>query len=218
MNRIHISFFSILLISSILSAQNPLAIPPVLSGTTFELNLQNGSRTFFPGSTTTTMGINGDLLGPTLILNAGDVVIMNVHNNLGEESTIHWHGMHVSAANDGGPHTVIEPGTTWSPQFEILDKAGTYWYHPHLHEKTAEHVTKGIAGFIIVKDAEEAALALPRTYGEDDFPIVLQSRAFDADKQFIVETAADDFMMVNGTLDAYLDAPAQVVRLRLLNG
>ncbi len=218
MSRIYISLFSVLLISSILSAQNPLAIPPVLSGTTFELNLQNGSRTFFPGFATSTMGVNGDLLGPTLVLNAGDVVTMNVHNNLGEETTIHWHGMHVSAANDGGPHTVIEAGTTWSPEFEVLDKAGTYWYHPHLHEKTAEHVTNGIAGFIFVKDVEEAALDLPRTYGVDDFPIVLQSRAFDADKQFIVETAADDLMMVNGTLDAYLEAPAQVVRLRLLNG
>ncbi len=218
MKRIHIPFFTFLLTSSFLIAQNPLAIPPILSGTTFELNLQNGSRTFFPGSATTTMGVNGDLLGPTLILNAGDNVTMNVLNNLGEETTIHWHGMHVSAANDGGPHTVIEPGTTWSPQFEVLDKAGTYWYHPHLHEKTAEHVTKGIAGFIIVKDAQEAAMDLPRIYGEDDFPIVLQSRAFDLDKQFIVETAADDIMMVNGTLEAYLEAPAQVVRLRLLNG
>ena len=218
MNRIYISLLFVFLISSILSAQNPLAIPPVLSGTAFELNLQNGSRTFFPGFTTSTMGVNGDLLGPTLVLNAGDVVTMNVHNNLGEETTIHWHGMHVSAVNDGGPHTVIEPGTTWSPQFEVLDKAGTYWYHPHLHEKTAEQVTNGITGFIIVKDPEEAALDLPRTYGVDDFPIVLQSRAFDADKQFIVETAADDIMMVNGTLNAYLEAPAQVVRLRLLNG
>ena len=218
MNRIYISLLFVFLISSILSAQNPLAIPPVLSGTAFELNLQNGSRTFFPGFTTSTMGVNGDLLGPTLVLNAGDVVTMNVHNNLGEETTIHWHGMHVSAVNDGGPHTVIEPGTTWSPQFEVLDKAGTYWYHPHLHEKTAEQVTNGITGFIIVKDPEEAALDLQQTYGVDDFPIVLQSRAFDADKQFIVETAADDIMMVNGTLNAYLEAPAQVVRLRLLNG
>lgn len=207
-----------LLLASVLSAQTPLAIPPQVTGTTFEMNLQNGNQTFFPGFATTTMGVNGDLLGPTLVLNAGDVVTMNVHNNLGEESTVHWHGMHVSAANDGGPHTVIETGTTWSPEFEVLDKAGTYWYHPHLHEKTAEQVTKGIAGFIIVKDAEEAALDLPRSYGVDDFPIVLQSRAFDTNKQFIVETAADDVMLVNGTMDAYLEAPAQVVRLRLLNG
>ena len=211
-------FFALLFFAFGSFAQNPLAIPPALNGTEFELNLQNGSRTFFPGFTTNTMGVNGDLLGPTLILNRGDLVTMNVHNNLGEPSTIHWHGMHVAAANDGGPHTVIEAGTTWSPQFEVLDKAATYWYHPHLHMKTAEHVTKGIAGFIIVKDSEEAALGLPRTYGTDDFPIVMQSRAFDANKQFVVETALDDVMLVNGTVDPNLELPAQVVRLRLLNG
>lgn len=198
--------------------QNPLTIPPVLTGTEFQLNLQKATREFFPGFSTNTMGVNGNFLGPTLILNRGDVVTMNVANELGEPTTIHWHGMHVSAANDGGPHTVIEPGTTWSPQFMVLDHAATYWYHPHLHMKTAEHVTKGIAGFIIVKDAEEAALNLPRTYGVDDFPIVVQSRAFDANKQFIVETAADDVVLVNGVMDPFLEVPAQVVRFRLLNG
>ncbi len=210
-----LAFFLIPFLSS---SQNPLAIPPVLTGNNFELNLQNSSREFFPGVSTNTMGANGSLLGPTLILNKGDFVTMNVSNNLGEPTTIHWHGMHVSAANDGGPHTVIAPGTTWSPQFTVLDHAATYWYHPHLHMKTAEHVTKGIAGFIIVKDDDEAALNLPRSYGTDDFPLVIQSRAFDADGQFIVQTAADDVMLVNGTIDPYLEAPALVVRFRLLNG
>lgn len=200
------------------TAQNPLPVPPALTGTEFELHLQKGLREFFPGFLTNTMGVNGNLLGPTLILNKGDLVTMNLINELNEPTTIHWHGMHVSAANDGGPHTVIEAGTTWSPQFTVLDHAATYWYHPHLHMKTAEHVTKGIAGFIIVKDEEEAALELPRNYGVDDFPIVIQSRAFDADKQFIVQTAADDVLLINGTMDPNLEVPAQVVRLRLLNG
>ena len=200
------------------SAQNPLAIPPTLEGTEFELTLQKATREFFPGFVTQTMAANGTYLGPTLILNKGDFVKMSVNNQLGEPTTIHWHGMHVSAANDGGPHTVIAPGQTWIPQFQVLDKAATYWYHPHLHMKTAEHVTKGIAGFIIVRDDEEAALDLPRTYGQDDFPVVIQSRAFDANKQFLVETAADSYLLVNGTLNPYLNVPAQVVRLRLLNG
>lgn len=213
-----IYLLALLLFPFLATAQNPLPIPPALTGTEFELHLQKGAREFFPGFTTNTMGVNGDLLGPTLILNKGDLVTMNLINELDEPTTIHWHGMHVSAANDGGPHTVIEAGTTWSPQFTVLDHAATYWYHPHLHMKTAEHVTKGIAGFIIVKDEEEAALELPRSYGEDDFPIVIQSRAFDADMQFIVETAADDVLLVNGVRDPYLEVPAQVVRLRLLNG
>ena len=207
-----------LAVSYSLSAQNELLIPPVQTGPVFDLNLKNGTKEFFSGFSTNTMGVNGDLLGPTLFLDQGGQITVNVHNNLDEPTTIHWHGMHVSAANDGGPHTIIDAGETWSPQFTVLDKAATYWYHPHLHEHTAEHVTKGIAGFIIVKDPEEAALDLPRTYGVDDFPLVLQSRAFDASKQLVVETASDDIMMINGTIDPFLEVPAQVVRLRLLNG
>lgn len=207
-----------LVFTSILFAQNPLAIPPTLTGTEINLNLQNGQIEFYNGFITNTIGYNHDILGPTLILEKGSEVTINVANNLDEPTTLHWHGMHVSAKNDGGPHTVIEAGEVWSPSFTVLDNAATYWYHPHLHERTEEQVTEGAAGFIIVKDDEETQLELPRTYGTDDFPIVIQSRAFDASKQFLASTASDDVLMINGTLDAYLDVPAQVVRLRLLNG
>lgn len=204
--------------NSIAFAQNPLAIPPTLTGTEINLNLQNGQIEFYNGFTTNTIGYNQAILGPTLILEKGSEVTINVANNLDEPTTLHWHGLHVSAKNDGGPHTVIEAGQVWSPSFTVLDNAATYWYHPHLHERTEEQVTEGAAGFIIVKDDEEAQLELPRTYGTDDFPIVIQSRAFDSNKQFVASTAADDVLLVNGTLDAYLEVPAQVVRLRLLNG
>lgn len=200
------------------NAQNPLAIPDTLSGTSFSLDLQNGTTSFYSNTTTHTMGANGNLLGPTLIFQKGDLVSIDVLNSLSEPTTLHWHGLHVSAENDGGPHTVIPPGTTWSPSFIVMDQAATYWYHPHLHQKTAEHVTKGIAGFIIVRDADEAQLNLPRTYGLDDLPLVIQSRAFDANKQFVVKSALDSVMLVNGTKHPYVQLPAQVVRLRLLNG
>ncbi|OGU65746.1 MAG: hypothetical protein A2499_18490 [Stygiobacter sp. RIFOXYC12_FULL_38_8] len=199
-------------------AQNKLQIPDTLSGTNFNLTIQKGSVNFYPGFTTNTIGVNGNILGPTLILRKGDNVSMNVANALADTTTIHWHGMHVAPENDGGPHTVILPGTIWKPQFTILDNAATYWYHPHLHKKTAEHVTKGVAGFIIVRDNQEAVLKFPRKYGVDDFPIVVQSRAFDAAKQFIVRSELDSVLLVNGTRNPYIQVPAQVVRLRLLNG
>lgn len=207
-----------LLSGSILSAQNPLYIPPTLSGPTYNLNLQQDSVQFFPGLKTQTYGASSAILGPTLILEKDSTVAMNVQNNLADTTTMHWHGMHVAPENDGGPHTIILPGQTWSPSFQIMDKAATYWYHPHLHMKTAEHVVKGIAGFILVKDAEEAALNLPRTYGVDDFPMVLQTKAFDTSNQIIVDSHEDSIFMINATIDPYLDAPAQVVRFRLLNG
>ncbi len=201
-----------------LNAQNPIIIPGTLSGTEFNLNLQNGTFQFYDGINTTTMGVNGGMLGPTLIMQKGDDVDITVNNNLDETTTIHWHGMHVSAANDGGPHTTIEPGASWNPKFTVLDKAGTYWYHPHLHEKTNEHVSKGIAGFIIVQDEEEATLDLPRTYGVDDFPLVIQTKDFDSQNEIVVPSNSDDVLMVNATIEPSLDVPAQVIRFRLLNG
>jgi len=216
MKRIFLLFLGL---GNLAYGQNPLFIPSTLSGNTINLSLQNGSVNFYPGNATQTMGVNGNLLGPTILLDRYQTVTMNVTNNLTDTTTIHWHGMHVAPQNDGGPHTVIPPGTTWSPSFPVLDWATTNWYHPHLHMKTNEHVQKGIAGMIIVRDDIEAALDLPRTYGVDDIPLVIQTKAFDASNQIItLETALDTSLMINGTIDPVSNLPAQVVRLRLLNG
>ncbi len=208
-----------LLFSFQLSAQNPLFIPDTLVGPSINLSLQEGTMNFYPGQVTQTMGVNGNLLGPTLILNKTETVTMNVTNNLMDSSTIHWHGMHVSPLNDGSPHVVIPPGSTWSPLIPVLDWASTYWYHPHLHSHTHEQVQKGIAGMIIVRDNDEAALALPRTYGVDDIPLVIQTKAFNATNQIItIESALDTSLMINGTIDPFVSVPQQVVRFRILNG
>jgi FtsP/CotA-like multicopper oxidase with cupredoxin domain len=198
--------------------QNEIMIPDTISGSVINLTLQEGTHEFFTGFQTNTMGVNGNILGPTIILEKGQHVTLNVSNQLPEKTTLHWHGLHVSSENDGGPHTVIEPGETWSPGFTVLDHASTYWYHPHLHHKTNEHVSKGISGFIIVRDQEESGILLPRSYGVDDFPLVLQTKDFDDDKEIVVHSNSDDVLMVNATPDPFLSVPAQVVRLRLLNG
>ena len=173
---------------------------------------------FLSGNATATFGINGNFLGPTIILNRGDSIQFSVFNDLDEATTMHWHGLHVPAKSDGSPHNVIEAHSVWSPRIKVLDQAGTYWYHPHLHGRTAEQVTKGAAGMIIVRDPEESALNLPRNYGVDDFPVVIQTRAFDASNQFMTNSADDHLVLINGTTDPSLEVPAQVVRLRVLNG
>lgn len=200
-------------------AQTSIPVPPILEGTTFDLAAKSGVSEIFPGTQTRTLGYNGTLLGPTMVLEQGKTVTLNVHNQLGELTTAHWHGLHISPANDGGPHTPIMAGETWSPTFTVMDKAATYWYHPHPHGKTLNQVVKGMAGFIIVRDAEESALALPRTYGADDIPLVFQWKTFDAAKQIVEMDEADNEVLVNGVLrGGNLALPAQVVRLRLLNG
>jgi blue copper oxidase len=197
---------------------NTLHIPDTISGTVFNLNIKDTFVQFKTGNQTITGGINGDFWGPTLFFNKGDTVHLNVHSYLNDSTTLHWHGMHLPPVMDGGPHQVIPPGTIWQPYWQVKNNAATYWYHPHLHKMTEEQMTKGIGGFIIVRDATEAALALPRTYGLDDIPLALTSRRFDATNQLNYSIGPyGDYMLVNGTLNPQVSLPKQYVRLRILN-
>ena len=212
---------------------NNLPIPPQITGVVneqgqkvFDLTLQKGQKSFLPDTQTDTFGINGDYLGPTIRLSRGDRALFKIKNQLGEETTIHWHGLHIPAKMDGGPYQVIEPNGTWQPFFEIKQLAATLWYHSHLEGKTAEHVYKGLAGLFIVDDAESDQLALPHNYGVDDIPVVVQDRriAADGNMNSTLTKMVDrmglrgQYMLINGSLTPTLDTRAQVIRLRLLNG
>ncbi len=212
---------------------NNLAIPPQIKGVlnaqgqkVFDLTLQKGQKSFLPNTKTDTFGINGDFLGPTIRLSEGDKALFKIKNNLGEKTTIHWHGAHIPAKMDGGPHQVIEAGATWESYFTIKQVASTIWYHPHLEGKTAEHVYKGLAGFFIIDDANSKTLAIPRDYGVDDIPVVVQDRRIAADGSMphTLTSRLDrmglrgPYMLINGGLTPTLDTQAQVIRLRILNG
>ena len=105
-----------------LSFSNALHIPPILSPTledgqkVFNLTLQYGRREFLPGLNTETMGFNGDYLGPTIRVSAGDEVRFNVSNQLDEVATVHWHGLHVPPEMDGTPQV--------ASRFEKLEGVG----------------------------------------------------------------------------------------------
>ena len=214
-----LAFALIILCNLKISAQtyNPLWIPDTLVGTTFNLNLVDTFKQIVPtGNQTITAGINNNFWGPTLIFNQGDTVHLNVRNSLNDSTTVHWHGMHLPAVMDGGPHQVIPPGTLWQPYWKVTNNAATYWYHPHLHMETEHQITKGLGGLIIVRDPIESALPLPRTYSVDDIPLVLTDRDISTSNQF-TDVPYGDSMMVNGTLRPQYSIPAQVVRFRILN-
>ncbi|TFD60680.1 copper oxidase [Cryobacterium sp. Hh7] len=209
---------------------NPLAIPPLAESTVnaagervFDLTAEAGTTEFTPGVVTETWGYNGSYLGPTIVARRGENVRINVNNDLDVATTVHWHGANLPAEMDGGPHQMVEPGAEWSPNFEIDQPASTLWYHPHPEGDTEHQVEMGLAGVFIVQDDEEAALNLPRSYGVDDIPVVVQDRRFDENGQFVTDGRGyigpiGDQLLVNGTLAPYLDVTSEVVRLRLLNG
>ncbi|MCW3126774.1 MAG: type sorting protein [Bacteroidetes bacterium] len=194
---------------------NPLWIPDTLSGSTFNLTAQDTFRQMLTGNQTITAAYNGDWWGPTMIWYKGQTVHMNVTNKLQDTTTVHWHGMHLPAVMDGGPHQLIPPNTVWSPYWTIENNAATYWYHPHLHMEAEKQITEGLGGLIIVRDSIESALALPRTYGIDDIPLILTDRSFSANQMTVVPYG--DSMVTNGVLHAQCTLPAQVVRFRMLD-
>ena len=223
-----LKLISLLMVFSCLSvsmiyAQTAIPIPDTLSGNSIILNMHKDSVQFFTGKKTNSLAFNQyKYLGPTLILNNGQNVSITVNNQINDTTNVHWHGLHVASMNDGGPHTMIMNGSSWNPQFQILDKASTFWYHPHFHGKTAEQAIKGAAGLIIVRDSIESTLALPRRYGLDDFPVIVQSVQLDSNNQLMPKGMEDSTLLVNGIranygYSAYLNVPSQIVRLRLLN-
>ncbi len=213
-----IALIPVLLPSLLLSqALQPLSIPPLLEQDTLHLTVAAHTHQFYPGMNTPTYGVNGDYLGPTLVLQKGDTARIVVENQLSEITTMHWHGMHVPGEMDGGPHSVIQPGASWMAEYPVKNPAGTYWYHPHPHMLTAKQSNLGISGLIIVRDGEEAQLDLPRTYGVDDIPLVIQDKKIISTGELVTYPLGDS-LWVNGTPNPYVELPAQVVRLRLLNG
>lgn len=170
----------------------------------------------------------GAYLGPIIRVHRGQKVRIHFKNALPEESNIHWHGLLVPPEMDGHPKDVVGPGETYIYEFELRNRAGTYWYHPHPHQRTAPQVYAGLAGLLLVADAEETALGLPTAY--QDIPLIIQDRTLDTNNQLVY---SDDNMMgmmnrmmgflgeiivVNGQADFTLPVATRVYRLRLLNG
>jgi FtsP/CotA-like multicopper oxidase with cupredoxin domain len=211
---------------------NPLKIPALLEGAPgaegkiYDLSVAAGKSEFLPGISTPTLGINGAYLGPTIRCRAGDRVTLRVKNTLTEPTTLHWHGLHVPARYDGGPHQVVEPGALWEPSFEIKQKASLCWYHSHLMGRTGEQVLRGLAGLFLIEDEESRPLRLPLEYGVDDIPLIIQDRRFNHDGSFDYLPAMPDIMMgykgnvisINGTVDPHFVLRRQRTRMRILNG
>ena len=211
-----------------LSFENELLIPDQIFGTVvegrrqFRLTVAEGSREFLPGKRTPTAGVNGPFLGPTVRLRRGEDVDLIVQNNLDEVTTMHWHGMHVPARMDGTPHQKIRPGEAWMASFQVDQQAAPLWYHPHPHGTTGRQVYRGVSGLMWIDDDNSDALDLPKAYGVDDIPLVIQDRRFEEGGafRFALNQGAvyGNTMLINGTWNPILRVESRRIRFRLLNG
>jgi FtsP/CotA-like multicopper oxidase with cupredoxin domain len=113
---------------------------------------------------------NRQVPGPRLHLVEGDRVRINVHNNLPEPTTVHWHGLNVPNAMDGAAEITqkpIPPGSTYTYEY-TAEQSGTYLYHTHAHIDRQQSL--GLYGALII----DPKLSDARAKVDVDYVIQLQ--------------------------------------------
>ena len=117
----------------------------------FNLNAKETKWTLSPEKTITAWTYNGTVPGETIRVKQGEVVKVNLKNDLGEPVSIHWHGVPLPNTEDGIPgvtQDAVVPGETYTYEF-VANDPGTYWYHSH--QNGVEQLDKGLYGTLIVE-------------------------------------------------------------------
>ena len=121
----------------------------------YELSIEK-SIVKIAGNDHVAMTLNGRIPGPTLRFIEGDYAVINVHNRMDVETSIHWHGLLLPNKMDGVPYVTyppIAPGASFKYEFEIR-QTGTYWYHSH----TSLQEQSGLYGSIVIEPKDKGAL------------------------------------------------------------
>jgi blue copper oxidase len=202
------------------------------SETPMRITAQQESVEIVPGKRTELRAYRAEREGkayvnPTFRVRKGMEFSAEFANDLNEETTVHWHGLHVDWRMDGHPFRPVAPGSTYRYVFPVQDRGGTYWYHPHPHGGTARQTYAGLAGFFLVEDEEQQSLdeALDLRLAETDIPLLIQDKVLDESGNFIYEPDAmaidmgyeGDVVLVNLTPTPYLEVSTRIYRFRLLN-
>ena len=164
---------------------------------------------------------NGVVPGPLLRFRQGERLRIEVHNELNEPTTVHWHGLRPPVAMDGVPYlsqAPIEPGTSFLYDFDLLD-AGTFWYHPHLN--SSEQVGRGLRGALIVDEAKPIDVDRDVVWVMDDWRLDQDAQIlpFGANMHDMSHAGRlGNTATINGSIkDEFAVEPGERIRLRLVN-
>jgi blue copper oxidase len=205
------------------SGRSPLRAPGTISAAGTVLIPAPGVADIADGESCPGWLFNSLLPGPTIRARRGDRAQIRLVNQLAEPTIVHWHGLLVPEAADGHPRYAIAAGTTLDYDFPVVQRAGTFWYHPHPHGRTAGQIHRGLAGFFIIGDEEEDALGLPS--GSREILLLLQDRDGDRNDALRYAPSGDDLHtgmlrdvpFGNGVRMPTLTVTGARYRFRLLN-
>ena len=204
----------------------PLPVPPLIEsrrGQPIFLTLMRSHWSFLGDSNKVPVwGVNGLYLGPTVRVYSGDDVKLIYSNRLNEPVAMTVSGLQVPGALMGGAPRMMSAGADWAPVLPIRQNAATCWYHANTPNHMAPHIYNGLAGMWLVEDEVSKQLPLPRHYGVDDFPLIIQDKRLDNFGTPAYDPPRDggflgDVLLVNGVQNPFVEVSRGWVRLRLLN-
>jgi spore coat protein A, manganese oxidase len=189
---------------------------------------------------------SGQFPGPTIEARSGQPLLVRWtnslpyrhflpvdHNICGAEASnpevravTHLHGGSVPHTSDGFPENWFTPGHSALYRYPNHQDAATLWYHDHAMGITRLNVYAGLAGFYLLRDANEESLNLPT--GSYEIPLIIADRSLDRQAQLYYPTSGDphapwipeffgDIIIVNGKILPYLAVEPRKYRFRLLN-
>jgi spore coat protein A len=219
---------------------DPLPILPVAQSTTLvEKQVQVKVHSALPATTVWGFddGTGARSPGPTIEARTGTPIEITWQNALPPthalavdpclaadnvpRSIIHLHGGHVPHEADGYPEDAVPPGGQVVDDYPNNQPEATLWYHDHAMGITRLNVQMGLAGFYLIRDADEDALDLPK--GADEIPLIITDHTFGPDGQIRYPAkwqpeVDGDKILVNGVVWPYLNVPKGKVRFRILDG
>ena len=157
----------------------------------------------FSGKPARAIATNGKLQAPTLYFKEGDTAEIYLHNQLKENTGLHWHGVILPNEMDGVPYLTtkeVKPGETHLYKFRISQN-GTYWYHSH--EGTQEQI--GMNGILVFQKRD----GQPDKKFDADIPVLLGEWTDENPKQIMRRLHMDqgDYWSVKkGTVQSYSEA------------
>ena len=173
------------------------------------------------GPQTAVWAYDGQVPGPTLRLRQGEPVQIVVENALDEDTTVHWHGIRLPNAMDGVPGLTqppVRPGESFTYAFTPPD-AGTYWYHPHAN--SLRQLGRGLAGVLIVEEAEPIAVDRDIVWMLADWRLTEDGQiaaGFGSTMEAAMSGRVGNTMTLNGAVPIEERVRAgERVRLRLVN-
>ncbi len=156
------------------------------------------------------IAVNGQIPMPTLTFTEGDTAEIYVHNELNEETSLHWHGLFLPNKMDGVPFLTqmpIKPHSLYVYRFPIVQH-GTHWYHSH--SKLQEQI--GMYGMFVMNKRKE--LDIPT------IPVLL-SEWIDMNPEEVhrsLHSATDWFAIQKGSTQSYSEAiKAGQLKTKLMN-